>query len=212
MIRVALIEDDPVTFDRLTSAIEACDDMAVTGAASNANAGMLLVEAGNYDVLLCDLGLPDGSGIDLIRQSASRNPEADIIVVTMFADNRKVIDCIKAGAKGYLLKDENLELCVEGIREIQRGGSPISPIIARQLLKRLQPSEGGDTGFHLSERERHVLDLLARGFSYKEIASLLEISAATVGTYVKRLYRKLEVSSRAEAVFEASSRGILGGA
>lgn len=211
MIRVALIEDDPVIFDRLTSAIEACDDIIMTGAASNVRAGTSLVEAGDYDVLLCDLGLPDGSGIGLIRQSASQHPEADIIVVTMFADNSKVIDCIKAGAKGYLLKDENLELCVDGIREIRRGGSPISPIIARQLLKRLQPPDGEQGGSELSERERHVLDLLARGYSYKEIASLLEISAATVGTYVKRLYRKLEVSSRAEAVFEASSRGMLGG-
>ena len=211
MIRVALIEDDPVIFDRLTSAIEACEDIEMTGSASNVKAGTLLVEAGDYDVLLCDLGLPDGSGIDLIRQSALLNTEADIIVVTMFADNRKVIECIKAGAKGYLLKDENLELCVDGIREIRRGGSPISPIIARQLLKRLQPSDGDQEGSDLSERERHVLDLLARGYSYKEIASLLEISAATVGTYVKRLYRKLEVSSRAEAVFEASSRGMLGG-
>jgi DNA-binding NarL/FixJ family response regulator len=213
MIRVAIIEDDPAAVDRLRTAIDAADDIETIGVARNVKAGLDLVATGGFDVLLCDLGLPDGSGVSLIRASAAAWPEADIIVITVFAEQGKVLASIKAGARGYLLKDERIEDCVEAIREIRRGGSPISPIIARQLLQQLQPAATVATapGGHeaLSPRETEVLNLLARGFSYAEIAALLSLSAQTVGTYVKRIYRKLEVNSRSEAVFEASSRGIM---
>jgi DNA-binding NarL/FixJ family response regulator len=171
-----------------------------------------LIARGGFEVLLCDLGLPDGDGIDLIRAASQANPDTDIIVITIFAQQRKVIDSVRAGARGYLLKDEQLGNCVERIREIRRGGSPISPIIARQLLKQLLPrsdpvADAGD--IDLSQRETEVLNLLARGFSYNEVAALLLVTAGTVGTYVKRIYKKLEVNSRAEAVFEAGNRGII---
>ncbi len=213
MIRTAIIEDDPEIVAKIESAIIATSDVCLNAVARNAAEGSLLVERGHFDVLLCDLGLPDGSGIDLIRKAATLHPDSDIIVITMFADQRKVLDSIRAGARGYLLKDHGLDECVESIREIRRGGSPISPIIARQLLKRLQPAGGGagSPSETLSKREMELLGLLARGFSYSECAGLMAISQATIGTYVKRLYRKLEVSSRSEAVFEASSRGIFDG-
>lgn len=210
-IRTAVIEDDPAVLAQLTRLIDASGDVEVSHTARNYAEGVKLVRAGGYDVLMCDLGLPDGSGIDLIRMSVSLHPAADVIVVTMFADHKKVLDSIKAGAKGYLLKDENLEDCVQGIREIRRGGSPINPFIARKLLERFRPDTSDAQQEVLSERETEVLGLLARGYSYGEIATLLGISAQTVGTYVKRLYRKLEVGSRSEAVFEASSRGLLNG-
>jgi DNA-binding NarL/FixJ family response regulator len=210
-IRTAVTEDDPAVLAQLTRLIDASGDVEVSHTARNYAEGVKLVRAGGYDVLMCDLGLPDGSGIDLIRSSVSLHPAADVIVVTMFADHKKVLDSIKAGAKGYLLKDENLEDCVQGIREIRRGGSPINPFIARKLLERFRPDTSDAQQEVLSERETEVLGLLARGYSYGEIATLLGISAQTVGTYVKRLYRKLEVGSRSEAVFEASSRGLLNG-
>ena len=212
MIRTAIIEDDPTTIDLIRSAIEPAGDIEIVAVARNVASGMRLVEAGGYDVLLCDLGLPDGSGITLIRASSDRHPAADIIVITIFADQAKVLDSIKAGARGYLLKDERFADCIEDIRDIRKGGSPISPIIARQLLIQLQPAtkwieaplqEG------LSPRELEILNLLARGFSNPEIGDLLAISKMTVGTHVKNIYRKLEVNSRSEAVFEASSRGIM---
>lgn len=211
VIRTAVIEDDPAVLAHLCRLIRESGDIEVSCSARNFVEGSKLVEAGDYDVLMCDLGLPDGSGIDLIRKSIALHPQSDIIVVTMFADHRKVLDSIKAGARGYLLKDENLEDCVPGIREIRRGGSPINPFIARKLLERFQPDMPDGPMEALSDREHDVLGLLARGYSYAEIATLLGISTQTVGTYVKRLYRKLEVSSRSEAVFEASSRGLLGG-
>jgi DNA-binding NarL/FixJ family response regulator len=131
LIRTAIIEDDPAIIDRLRTALETATDITVVGTAQSVEAGMALIAAGGYDVLLCDLGLPDGSGIDIIRASTKTHPESDIIVVTIFANQSRVIDSIKAGAKGYLLKDDQLANCAEAIREIRRGGSPISPIIAR---------------------------------------------------------------------------------
>ncbi|MEO9130609.1 MAG: response regulator transcription factor [Sphingomonas sp.] len=212
MIRAAIIEDDPTTIDLIRSAIDPTEDIEVVAVARNVATGMRLIEAGGYDVLLCDLGLPDGSGITLIRASSDRHPAADIIVITIFADQAKVLDSIKAGARGYLLKDEQFADCIDDIRNIRKGGSPISPIIARQLLIQLQPAKrtvSVPLKEGLSPREDEILNLLARGFSNPEIAELLSISKMTVGTHVKNIYRKLEVNSRSEAVFEASSRGIM---
>ncbi len=213
MIRVAMIEDDPVMSERLGAAISADDEMMLVATAGNFAAGRGVVEAGGYDVLLCDLGLPDGSGIDLIRLEAAKGRDTDILVITLFADQGKLLATIRAGARGYLLKDESIDDCIQAIRDIRRGGSPISPIIARQLLGEIKPALPHPETLPvspLSERETEVLNLLARGFSYAECADILHVSANTIGTHVKGIYRKLEVNSRAEALFEASSQGILG--
>lgn len=212
MIRVAVIEDDPVMRDRLCEAITRSGDMLLTGNAANAAEARGMIEAGGYDVLLCDLGLPDGSGIPLIRQEATTGRDTDILVITVFANQQKVLDAIRSGARGYLLKDERIEDCVDAIREIRRGGSPISPIIARQLLSQIRPEPSStpvQMASPLSEREYEVLNLLSRGFSNAECAEILTVSTNTIGTHVKNIYRKLEVNSRAEALFEASSQGIL---
>ncbi|MBL8772681.1 MAG: response regulator transcription factor [Phenylobacterium sp.] len=207
-IRIAIVEDDPAMAAWLAGVIAPAEGLRVVATASTAAEGEALVAAGGYDVLLCDLGLPDGDGIALIRGSALRHPGADVMVVTMFAEQRRVIDCIRAGARGYLLKDMEPEACVAAIRDVRRGGSPISPAIARQVLRHIRPEpQAGDAT--LTDRERDVLNMLARGFSKKECAELLGLSVNTVGTHVKSIYVKLEVNSRAEAVFEASSQGIL---
>lgn len=212
MIRIAVIEDDPIMRDLLCNAIEDCDDMILTGQEDNAAAASKMINSGGYDVLLCDLGLPDGNGIDLIRQESLKNRDTDILVVTMFANQRKVLDAVQAGARGYLLKDERIQDCMDAIRNIRKGGSPISPIIARQLLKQIQPPND-DTpilmSVPLTQREYEVLNLLSKGLSNFDCAEALSISHNTVGTHVKNIYRKLEVNSRAEALFEASSKGLL---
>ena len=211
MIKVAIIEDDPEVVEKLTSAIAAGGDLVVSGLARNATDGKELAVRGGYDVLLCDLGLPDGHGLTLIAEAARRHPEADIIVITVFADQRNVLASIQNGARGYLLKDQSVDKCIDAIRDIRAGGSPISPVIARQLLNRLLPPGAEETASaeRLSDREHAVLNLLARGYSYVECAGMLTVSPHTIGTFVKRIYRKLEVNSRAEAVFEASARGII---
>lgn len=212
MIRVAIIEDDPAMQELLADAIEATDDMTLTETAENYAAASGMVNAGGYDVLLCDLGLPDGNGADLIREEVLTGRDTDILVITIFANQSKVLDAVRSGARGYLLKDERIEDCIEAIRNIRRGGSPISPMIARQLLGEIKPDPSQPAvpmASPLSEREYEVLNLLARGFSNGECADILSVSAHTVGTHVKNIYRKLEVNSRAEALFEASSQGLL---
>jgi DNA-binding NarL/FixJ family response regulator len=212
LIRVAIIEDDPVMRERLTSAVSACDDMILTGTAANFAIGKGMIDAGGYDVLLCDLALPDGNGAHLIRHEASLGRGTDILVVTIFANQNKVLDAIRAGARGYMLKDQSMEDCIAGIREVRRGGSPISPIIARQLLGQIRPDPQQAAlppVSPLSERELEVLNLISRGYMNHECANILSVSVNTIGTHVKNIYRKLEVNSRAEALFEAMSQGIL---
>ncbi|RFB76344.1 LuxR C-terminal-related transcriptional regulator [Methylovirgula sp. 4M-Z18] len=212
VIRVAVIEDDPAALERISAALEAAPDICVVGTAPNVATGKVLIDCCDFDVLLCDLGLPDGSGMPLIRHAARKAAAIDIMVITIFADQDKVLGSIKAGARGYLLKDERFDSCAESIREVRRGGSPISPVIARQLLKEFQPSEqdADKKGLELlSKRELEVLKLLARGFSFIEIGDILKIGRSTVATYVKNIYQKLEVNSRSEAVFEATSMGVI---
>ncbi|OCC05827.1 hypothetical protein BA190_06240 [Labrys sp. WJW] len=212
IVRVAVVEDDPAALERITTALEAAPDILVTASAPNTATGKTLIDKGGFDVLLCDLGLPDGSGIGLIRYAAQKYADVDIMVITIFADQDKVLESIKAGARGYLLKDERFDSFAESIREVRRGGSPISPVIARQLLKEFQPreQEADKKGLELlSKRELEVLKLLARGFTFVEIGDILKIGRSTVATYVKNIYQKLEVNSRAEAVFEASSMGVI---
>ncbi len=208
-IKVAIVEDDPIMLSTLSAIISGADEMAVIGTATNVADGRALIDGGGFEVLLCDLGLPDGNGLELIRLCAGRHPTADIMVITLFAEQRKVLECIRAGAKGYLHKDQEADSCVDAIREIRRGGSPISPVIARQLLLHIKPQpQAGDA--KLSERELEILNMLARGFSKRECADVLNLSVNTVSTHVKNIYAKLEVNSRTEALFEASSQGIIG--
>lgn len=213
VIRVAIVEDDPSALERLELALSQVEDIVVVSVGRNATNGLEIIKQGGFDVLLCDLGLPDGSGIQLIKEAAKRDSSIDIIVITIFADQAKVIDSIKAGARGYLLKDEQFATCAESIREIRRGGSPISPVIARQLLRMFQPDRKSAPNEKNSEkltpRELEVLNLLSRGFSFSEIANILQLARPTIATFVKSIYRKLEVNSRSEAVYEASNLGII---
>jgi len=193
---------------KLKAAVDACADLTLIGHAATCAAGAALIDECDFDVLLCDLGLPDGDGLDLIRRAVSRNAAIDVIVITMFGEQRRVIDCIKAGARGYLLKDLDGDQCVEAIRDILKGGSPISPAIARHLLQVIRPEATTEAAM-LSEREMDVLNVLARGFSKRESAEMLGLSINTINTHVKSIYRKLAVNSRAEAVYEATHLGII---
>lgn len=185
-------------------------------AASLADARRTLA-ARRADVLLVDLGLPDGSGIELIREVHAAHPGTDILVVTVFGDEAHVLASIEAGATGYLLKRDLPRTLTDTVRELRAGGSPISPVIARQLLVRFRapaaapPPAAATDGDEaaLTEREREVLTFIAKGFTVAEIAGMLALSAHTVATHVKRIYRKLAVHSRTEALYEAGRLGLL---
>jgi DNA-binding NarL/FixJ family response regulator len=214
-ISAVIVEDDAVFRGLLASAVAAAADLLLLGTADDLASGRRLLEQHAPDVLLVDLGLPDGSGIDLIRHAASRLPACDVMVITAFGDERHVIEAIEAGATGYLHKDAADADLVAQIRALHAGGSPISPVIARRLLSRwANPAAPvaalpDDPAGGLSAQERKVLSMSAKGYTYEETAALLGVSRQTVQTYVKRIYRKLQVHTKTEAVFEARRIGWL---
>jgi DNA-binding NarL/FixJ family response regulator len=210
--RILIVEDDEPTRERLVRAIEVHEELELIAAVGTCREALALLRRDPPDVLLSDLALPDGNGIDLIR--AARMLSSDILsmAVTVFGDEKSVLGAIEAGARGYLLKDTTAEGIGTAIFQLLAGGSPITPAIAQHLILRFQentPVAVPDPGPALSEREREVLELVVRGFTFPEIARLLELSPHTIGTFVRRIYRKLEVSSRGDAVFEALQLGLV---
>jgi DNA-binding NarL/FixJ family response regulator len=216
---VMLVEDDPAFLARFCAIVAGAPELRLMAAVGDLAAARRLLADGAPDVLLTDLGLPDGSGIDLIRETAARYPATDIMVISVFGDEEHVVASIEAGATGYVLKDSLPEEFVVLIRELRAGGSPISPLIARKLLKTFRgakpvgPAPGaGSTAASeagLTPREAEVLGLVAKGFSFAEVARLLEMSPHTVTAHVKKIYQKLAVHSRGEAVYEATRMGLL---
>jgi DNA-binding NarL/FixJ family response regulator len=209
VINVALIEDDRELLRRFATVIESAPILALAGTASTLHEGLLLVESRRADVYLVDLGLPDGSGIELIRRVAKDDPEANVMVVTVFGDDDHVIRSLEAGATGYLLKDALPGEIVDSIRALHEGGSPVNPVIARRLLRRFRPAPSAKVDNPLSERETEILGMIAKGFSFTEIGDMLGISSHTVTAHVRKIYGKLSVRSKGEAVFEARQMGLI---
>lgn len=212
--RVLLVEDDAPTRRHLARAIDAHPALALVGDAASLAEARAALGREPPDVLLTDLGLPDGSGVELIRELRSAAPRALAMVITALGDEKTVISAIEAGASGYLLKDGSVAEIGEALLELVAGGSPISPSIARYVLRRLQrgaaePAHPAPDAPKLTAREHEILSLIAKGFSFPEIAGLLAISAHTVTTHVRHIYEKLEVSSRASAVYEAVQIGLI---
>jgi DNA-binding NarL/FixJ family response regulator len=217
-----VVEDDPDFLARFCRIVAQSEELSLLAAVGDLASARRAIERQVPDVLLTDLGLPDGSGIDLIRETAARHPTTDIMVITVFGDEQHVIASIEAGATGYILKDSLPEEFVALIAQLRAGGSPISPAIARQLLRRMQPAanqaqarEPGKAASAptleaaLSARESEVLSLIAKGFNFAEIARLLAVSPHTITAHVKKIYQKLAVHSRGEAVYEATRMGLL---
>jgi DNA-binding NarL/FixJ family response regulator len=215
--RVALVEDDTETRQRLAASIRGQDWLELVAACATGTEALSALAAAKPDVLLVDLGLPDISGLEVIRAAATRLPACDILVISMFGDEANVLAALEAGARGYLLKGTLARDISIDIRDLRDGGSPLSPSIARQVLKRLQsrqperaePERASDEEADLSPREIEILNTIARGFSYAETAAMLGITVGTVHTHLKHIYGKLAVHSKTEAVFEAGRLGLL---
>jgi DNA-binding NarL/FixJ family response regulator len=212
---VLIVEDDPAFRAGFVQAVRCAADLSLAGVADDLPEGLRLLNATRPDVLLVDIGLPSGSGIELIRHASESLPACDVMVVTVFGDERHVMACLEAGASGYLLKGVQEPGIVEQIRALRAGGSPISPVIARQLLGRFKKSavallpDGMGEPPVLSAQEQSVLELSGKGYSYEEIARLMDLSRHTIETYVKRIYRKLHVHSKVEALYEARKFGLV---
>lgn len=230
MWRVLIVEDDPqMRAFFVDSVLRAPALRLVSSVASVADAKACLDQAAQgVDVLLTDLGLPDGSGLEVIRYARQRHPACEALVISMFGDEDNVLASIEAGALGYIHKDAAPDDIANTILEMKAGASPISPMIARRVLSKYLAMQSNSlptlvvieqvaTKIEaipvpksiLSPREQEVLELIARGFSYSEIAELKGLSVHTIQTHIRSLYAKLEVHSKMEAVVEATRMGLL---
>jgi DNA-binding NarL/FixJ family response regulator len=215
LTRVAIVEDDAEMRERLSASIRQQDWLALAAAYGTGAEALAGLSSQAPDVLLVDIGLPDMSGLDVIRFVAARHPACDILVISIFGDEATVLAALETGARGYLLKGSVAHDISLDIHEIRNGGSPLSPVIARQVLKRLRkvsPLAGNDVTDEettLSPRETEILNAIARGFSYAETAGMLNITVTTVHSHLKHIYVKLAVHSKTEAVFEANRLGLL---
>ncbi|HEX5356692.1 MAG TPA: response regulator transcription factor [Aquabacterium sp.] len=235
--RVVLVEDNQATRTFLESCVRGHPQLQLAASFGTLAPARAWFEQETADLLLVDLGLPDGSGLDLLRDVRQHWPQCDMLVVSMFGDEANVLASIEAGAVGYVHKDDEAADIAETLLAVKRGASPISPMIARHLLRRMQPAMSqvmpvvtsapavsqmkppalsaslpqadAQAAIVLSRREQEVLEFIARGFSYAEIAREQGITVHTVQTYIKKLYGKLAVHSRSEAVFEANRLGLL---
>jgi DNA-binding NarL/FixJ family response regulator len=215
--RIAIVEDDPRVQKALTRAIESSGRMQVvlcTGSVVQARHWMQdHPEPDAVQVWLVDLGLTDGSGLSVIHEARQHHPGSEIMVVSAFGDEAKVLDSIAAGASGYFLKGQGDDDLVEHIDDLVQGGSPMSPIIARQVLNRMKASRSFQQAQQtreadaLTDRESTVLNLIARGYRYDEVGVEMALSTNTVRHHIKNIYSKLSVHSKGAAIFEANRRG-----
>ncbi|WP_194724287.1 response regulator [Noviherbaspirillum malthae] len=214
-IGVMIVEDDAVTRKALSLAIESDPRLKLLDAVESVKDALAWLDVNVPQVLMTDLGLPDGSGIEVIHACTSRHPQTDIMVVTMSSDEANVLACIEAGASGYVLKDAGKTDIARAVLDLRSGGAPMSPAIARMVLAKVRgdkkpvAAREQDPATSLTKRESAILDLIARGDSYGEVAKILSVSVGTVQTHIKNIYGKLAVHSRGEAVFEAHRRGLL---
>lgn len=216
--RVTVVEDDIVTRRLLCNAIALEPTLELAGAFGTVAAALRHLEQTEIDLLLTDLGLPDGSGLEVIRSCRRLLPEVDIMVITLSSEEEQILACIEAGASGYVLKESGHMNILRSIVEMRAGGSPISPVIARKVLARMrqhaldatdaQVDMGVDASL-LTRRESAILELIARGGTYAKVAQALGLSVGTVQTHIKHIYAKLSVHSRTEAIIEAQRRGLI---
>lgn len=218
MKTVLLIEDEERLRSSFAQTIATSGDFNLVAAVASVKAGIVAFDQYFPDVVLVDLGLPDGSGIDIIRHAMAHRSDCLVMVVSVFGDEKNVVASIEAGAVGYVLKDTLGENFLSPVRDMVAGGAPISPGIARHLLARVRGGrEPGvttkvtleDEVADLSYREREILNLTAKGYTFPEIAKLLDISSETIKTHIKRVYQKLAVHSKGEAVYEAQRLGLI---
>ncbi len=206
-ISVMIVEDDPVILERLSNVVQSNDRLSLQASVSTVSKAKAELAEIQPSVLLVDLDLPDGNGLELIQMMHNQGSDTAIMVISVFGDEWHILKAIAAGASGYLLKDDESIQIETAIIDLAGGGAPISPSIARHLMKHFRPEE--QLLEKLTKREQQVLQKVAKGYTTQEIAEMEGLSYHTVATHVKNIYRKLSVNSRAEAVFEALKMNLI---
>ncbi|HSP78780.1 MAG TPA: response regulator transcription factor [Myxococcaceae bacterium] len=231
-IRVFVVEDQTRILKNQLRLLESNQDIEIVGTALSGEAALEEVPRATPEVLLLDLGLPRMSGIDVTRHVKAHWPQVEILIFTIFDEEDRVLEAVKAGASGYLLKGTPADKIIEAIKEVHAGGTVIQPSLARRLLRHFRvepdaspvpteprapapPPESTTPPAEepplkpLSDRESEILQLIAKGVSNSEAARLLNVSKATIRTHLEHIYRKLEVTNRVEAVTEGIRKGLI---
>ena len=206
-ISVMLVEDDTLILKRLSGVVKDNERLTLLASCSTVASAKIALKKAPPDVLLVDLVLPDGNGLELIQLVQKGGYDTAVMVISVFGDENHILKAIAAGASGYLLKDDESIQIETAIVDLAAGGAPISPSIARHLMKHFRPEE--QLLEKLTKREQQVLQKVAKGYTSLEIAEMEGLSYHTVATHVKNIYRKLSVNSRAEAVFEALKMNLI---
>jgi DNA-binding NarL/FixJ family response regulator len=200
-ITVSIIEDDSPTRQILAGWIGRTKEFRCVGEHDSAEAALARLPQEKPNIVLADINLPGMSGIECVRRLKLETPETQFVMLTVYEDADHIFNALAAGASGYLLKRTKRAGLLAALADVHAGGSPMSSDVARKVVQCFQRSPSGAAGADkLSQREREVLDLAARGYAFKEVADVLGISVTTVGTHIRRIYEKLHVHSRAQAV------------
>lgn len=212
MKNVLIVEDHPDALTVMRSIVADIFPAARTQDAGDCREALALVETNTFNLALVDLHLPDGSGLEVIGRLNARTPQTRIVVSSIYGDDGHLFPALQAGAHGYLLKDDPRDSLVRQLAGMLDGTPPLSPAIARKLIRHFTavPSAGPRSEHNLTPREQEALGLLAQGISVKHVAQSMGISPHTAGDYVKSIYRKLNITSRAEAAIKATEFGLVG--
>lgn len=209
-ITLTLVEDDKDVRMRLVELFQRHENFTLLDDCGTAKDGLEALKKYKPDVLLTDLGLPDGSGIEIIKAVETLHLDTQAMVISGFQDEHIVFQALEAGAKAYILKHDESQSITDSILSMMKGGAPISPVIARLMLQRFQQNKTvTELPETLTQRQIKILKFVSQGFSSREISEKLDISYYTVTTHIKNIYSKLQVNSRTEALHEAGKLGLL---
>lgn len=219
---ILLVEDDTPVRERFVRLIEQWPDGRLIADCGTLAESLAQIEQESIDLLITDLRLPDGNGIEAIKTIRDKQPNAEIMVISVLGDHKTVIRAIEAGATGFLHKDATSFNLIEAIEELLAGGSPVSPAIARTIIQRITPHEESTQGItsiakqtankkgsNLTARESEILYGVVKGLTNSELAEIYGISTSTVPVHIRNIYRKLETRNRSETIYEAMRLGLV---
>jgi len=204
-VKVLIYEDNADLLKSIQTLFQWTDELEVVGGMPNALTVSTDIELFKPDVILMDIDMPPGNGVEAVKTLRVKFPDLPVIMLTVFEDNDNIVNSICAGASGYLLK-KDVDQLLSAIKDVLNGGAPMTSSVARKVLQLFKgkPSSGTNTEESFTKRETEILNWLGKGYSYKMIATELQVGIETIRTHIKKIYKKLQVNSATEAVYKAS--------